>query len=119
MKSTIHIENQKTKTFKDNYKSKETSRSPPGSPARKTNRSGSVETIANASLRKQSTMKKPSFTIGPVPCAAETLFSNNYERIKKDQTRLLLRAQVMGEEMHAPAWGIMPVTRYVPSRQLM
>lgn len=118
MKSTLNIEKQKTKILKDNYKSRETSKSPPGSPARKTVRSGSVETIGNASMRKQSLMKKPSFTIGPAPCVAETLFSN-YERIKKDQTRLLLRAQVMGEEMYAPAWGIMPVTRYVPSRQLM
>ena len=39
--------------------------------------------------------------------------------MKKDQTRILLRAEVKKDQMLAPTWGILPILRYVPSRQMM
>ena len=43
----------------------------------------------------------------------------NFDRIKKEQTKKLLLAYLNGDDFKIPAMGIDPIMRYVPSRLMM
>ena len=77
-----------------------------------------LKRVASAeSQNKRRAFKRVSKEIAKTANLSE--WFENFDRIKKEQTKKLLLAYLNGDDFKIPAMGIDPIMRYVPSRLMM